>query len=565
MLLGRQINARTVPTPENGFFDSRVLSRQHAQIWADKQTGQVWIRDIKSSNGTFLNGRRLSNENEGSEPFELKTNDLIDLGINISSDDSKTVLHNRVSAKVEKAGFASAPPFISTQPGGQGNSFALLNQFGVNSIQLSGPAAGSISDSELNFGGFNRNGANVGLLPNGGTMAASLKATGGPGKSKQRIISRMMPSFAATFLKGPISLEMVIKKISNEVQFAKAQHSDLQRVTQLFESMAKTQAESVQEAAKNADDAAVESVNEKLKTSRNAESRSVSIGESSWQHSPNSKSAGPEKKLVSLSVTLKSVEQELQESSRRVTELEQLLERETYARELAESQLEHAHRELELEREQAISDLCAESDDNADGPIVLEDEAAADTMALIDKEEKRRSRSGSGTSSSNGNDGRALNIGQVIAQLEHTRREVQVWEVRALKAEHIAEENARALESFVQQLQSERGIIMQPGPVNRSSSRGRNGTPSSPITRVSTLTPDQFKRARSSDEKLPPLAYSVSNEKKPSTRTVQSLKTELRSKADGRTILMPLMSSIGVVAVGMGVMVMLNEWTRSGV
>ncbi len=102
--IGRQTNAKTVPTPSNGFFDSKVLSRQHAEIWADRN-GKIWIRDVKSSNGTFVNGARLSAENRDSEPHELQSQDHLELGIDIVSEDQKTVVHHKVAAKVEHAGF----------------------------------------------------------------------------------------------------------------------------------------------------------------------------------------------------------------------------------------------------------------------------------------------------------------------------------------------------------------------------------------------------------------------------------------------------------------------------
>lgn len=102
--IGRQTNAKTVPTPINGFFDSKVLSRQHAEIWADRQ-GKIWIRDVKSSNGTFVNGSRLSQENRESDPHELQSGDHLELGIDIVSEDQKTVVHHKVAAKVEHAGF----------------------------------------------------------------------------------------------------------------------------------------------------------------------------------------------------------------------------------------------------------------------------------------------------------------------------------------------------------------------------------------------------------------------------------------------------------------------------
>lgn len=101
--IGRQTNQKTVPTPTNGYFDSKVLSRQHAEVWADRN-GKIWIRDIKSSNGTFVNGQRLSPENRDSDPHELREHDMLELGIDIVSEDQKKIVHHKVSAKVEHAG-----------------------------------------------------------------------------------------------------------------------------------------------------------------------------------------------------------------------------------------------------------------------------------------------------------------------------------------------------------------------------------------------------------------------------------------------------------------------------
>jgi hypothetical protein len=33
--IGRQTNTKTIPGERNGYFDSKVLSRQHAEIWED--------------------------------------------------------------------------------------------------------------------------------------------------------------------------------------------------------------------------------------------------------------------------------------------------------------------------------------------------------------------------------------------------------------------------------------------------------------------------------------------------------------------------------------------------
>ncbi len=101
--IGRQTNQKTIPTPLNGYFDSKVLSRQHAEVWADR-SGKIWIRDVKSSNGTFVNGQRLSQENRDSDPHELREQDVLELGIDIVSEDGKTVVHHKVAARVEHAG-----------------------------------------------------------------------------------------------------------------------------------------------------------------------------------------------------------------------------------------------------------------------------------------------------------------------------------------------------------------------------------------------------------------------------------------------------------------------------
>ena len=37
--IGRQTNAKKVPTERNGYFDSNVLSRQHAEVW--EENGKV--------------------------------------------------------------------------------------------------------------------------------------------------------------------------------------------------------------------------------------------------------------------------------------------------------------------------------------------------------------------------------------------------------------------------------------------------------------------------------------------------------------------------------------------
>ena len=69
--VGRVINPTKIPAKiDNLLFDTKVLSRNHAEVFCDVQ-GRVFIRDLGSSNGTYINGYRLSSDAVASEPFQL--------------------------------------------------------------------------------------------------------------------------------------------------------------------------------------------------------------------------------------------------------------------------------------------------------------------------------------------------------------------------------------------------------------------------------------------------------------------------------------------------------------
>lgn len=61
-------------------FKSKVVSRGHAEIWCEAG-GKFFIRDTKSSSGTFLNHIRLSGPNLESRPFPIKDGDVVQLGV----------------------------------------------------------------------------------------------------------------------------------------------------------------------------------------------------------------------------------------------------------------------------------------------------------------------------------------------------------------------------------------------------------------------------------------------------------------------------------------------------
>ncbi|QLL31880.1 hypothetical protein HG536_0C00470 [Torulaspora globosa] len=114
--------------PDNGHFDSRVLSRNHASLSCDPATGKIYIRDLKSSNGTFVNGDRIDQND-----VELKVGDVIDLGTDI---DSKFE-HRKISAYVEDI---SVIPLIN-ETAQTGNS--LFDSSSGKDAYATGPPSGS--------------------------------------------------------------------------------------------------------------------------------------------------------------------------------------------------------------------------------------------------------------------------------------------------------------------------------------------------------------------------------------------------------------------------------------
>lgn len=187
--VGRQTNAKTVPTAHNGFFDSKVLSRAHAEVWGERN-GKVWIRDIKSSNGTFVNGQRLSPENRESEPHELRQHDTLELGIDIVSEDQKTIVHHKVSAKVEYVGL----------PGTSNNvldlSFGDLDPSNSGSL-LPSPISQPMMHARSRPGGSIVNGRS----PTASSVAGSQMSSGAQ--------SRQMNLWG-----GPLNVEQLVKSIS---------------------------------------------------------------------------------------------------------------------------------------------------------------------------------------------------------------------------------------------------------------------------------------------------------------------------------------------------------------
>lgn len=78
----RDVNPSPAPnTPSSApvGFKSKVVSRRHCEFWYSQ--GQWYIKDVKSSSGTFLNHIRLSQPSVESRPFPVNDGDVVQLGI----------------------------------------------------------------------------------------------------------------------------------------------------------------------------------------------------------------------------------------------------------------------------------------------------------------------------------------------------------------------------------------------------------------------------------------------------------------------------------------------------
>lgn len=143
------------------------------------------IRDVKSSNGTFVNGYRLSPENRDSEPHQLNEGDTLELGIDIVSEDQKSIVHHKVSARVEFAGVygsgtSAIDPIFSDMDTGTGNGLV--------------------------------NTANGQQMPRG--RGTSQGSTGRPTGVNGNSSNAMAPQRQMNLWLNPITIEQVVKKLT---------------------------------------------------------------------------------------------------------------------------------------------------------------------------------------------------------------------------------------------------------------------------------------------------------------------------------------------------------------
>ncbi|PNS19365.1 E3 ubiquitin-protein ligase DMA2 [Sphaceloma murrayae] len=78
-------------------FKSKVVSRRHCEFWCSDN--QWYIRDVKSSSGTFLNHVRLSAAGTESRPYPVNDGDIVQLGIDFKG--GEEVIFRCVKMRVE--------------------------------------------------------------------------------------------------------------------------------------------------------------------------------------------------------------------------------------------------------------------------------------------------------------------------------------------------------------------------------------------------------------------------------------------------------------------------------
>uniref|UniRef100_A0A1A9WET8 FHA domain-containing protein n=1 Tax=Glossina brevipalpis TaxID=37001 RepID=A0A1A9WET8_9MUSC len=83
-MVGRLI-AKSKAAENNAIFDCKVLSRKHAVIWYTPD-GKFWVKDTKSSNGTFINDNKL-----GESEAELHFGDIVKFGVDVLENSRKEV------------------------------------------------------------------------------------------------------------------------------------------------------------------------------------------------------------------------------------------------------------------------------------------------------------------------------------------------------------------------------------------------------------------------------------------------------------------------------------------
>lgn len=428
--IGRQTNNKTIPTPLNGYFDSKVLSRQHAEIWADRN-GKIWIRDVKSSNGTFVNGQRLSQENRDSDPHELREQDMLELGIDIVSEDQKTIVHHKVAARVEHAGIYA----------NNGNNMMDLNFGDLDSPQIANIISPGGPQGIGNMRG--RTGSQGSI--NSGRLQAPASAGGSnmSGMGQQRHMN---------FWLQPITMEQVVKRLNSEIKQAKQQSQDLQRTSQYIDAILTSEPKKEPTKVSPTSHVKISPIKSDLKARFSdppAPPPQQPLPEKPDAHQPSLRRTDTERpksnsspirsdshlQISSLAEALTTAKKEIESQSLRLKDLEALLAQERQARESAEERAKRLELESrsehkddtsrEVPTEEHVNGVSADSE-QASEPLVEEEikaEGEPSTTSMTDAATARLQQ----------------RLELMVAEMDEMKQQMEKYRQRAEDAE---EENA---------------------------------------------------------------------------------------------------------------------------
>ncbi|KAK5991167.1 hypothetical protein PT974_09445 [Cladobotryum mycophilum] len=543
-------NQKTVPTATNGFFDSKVLSRSHAEIYAERN-GKIYIRDVKSSNGTFVNGTRLSQENRESEPHELQTADHLELGIDIVSEDQKTVVHHKVAAKVEHAGFLNTSNNVLDMNFGDLDPANNSMMIPAGAMQMRG-----------------RSGSNMSMGSNGRAP------TNGGGMGQANGMAQQRPFFLT-----PIATDQILKRLANEMRSARIQAQDLGRTNQFINTLLSK--EDVKDIEKS--EAAEQPKPQPLVNGNGVQFRTDPKARFFDPPAPPPQQPLPEKpdvpslkrgpterpksgppnaspvrqenlsQIIQLTEALNNAKRDIDTQGARMRELENMLQKEREARELAEE----LARRLEESAHNQTNGVA--KTDEATGESVLEngvgeqpngdlentfhaDKIAQETAAALQSR-----------------------IDTMDEQMRELREQMEEWRRRCETAETERDADRKSLAEMVIQLREEeaRRIALQER--RRSRSRGHNEQLEEEKENMATpLASDASEQAfkdltsngtvvgqDSGDEPTLSRANTITPRASQRGNTLQGQRLQAG---------LPYASMIGVVMIGMGLMAYMNGW-----
>lgn len=130
-------SAANAPAALKIAFRSKVVSRAHAEIWCEAG-GKFFIRDTKSSSGTFLNHVRLATANVESRPFPIKDGDIIQLGIDYQGGQQEIYRCVKIKVEIGREWQSAANAFNA-------NALQRLGTLGVTNVGASVALAGPTS------------------------------------------------------------------------------------------------------------------------------------------------------------------------------------------------------------------------------------------------------------------------------------------------------------------------------------------------------------------------------------------------------------------------------------